>query len=66
MKWLRLIRAFAPDRWWARPPFLPVPPWCYLELRLHTQYGQQWWRHWRRLPADLKRFVAWREGLRWS
>lgn len=29
----------APDRWWARRPFLPLPDRRYLRFRLVTQYG---------------------------
>lgn len=63
MKWFRLVRAFAPNRWWARPPFLPVPPREFLLFRLHTMYGAEWPRHWRRFPADLRSFVNWREAF---
>jgi hypothetical protein len=28
-----------PRRWWARPPFLPVPSRAYLRFRMETQYG---------------------------
>ncbi len=33
------IFRLAPRRWWARAPFLPVPPREYMEFRLVTQYG---------------------------
>jgi hypothetical protein len=36
---LRQARRLAPPRWWARPPFLPVPDRGYLEFRLVTAYG---------------------------
>jgi hypothetical protein len=29
----------APDGWWRRKPFLPVPDPSYLRFRLETQYG---------------------------
>jgi hypothetical protein len=29
----------APRRWWAAPPYLPVPSRDYLGFRLQTQYG---------------------------
>lgn len=29
----------APRRWWARPPFLPLPSRGYLHLRFVTAYG---------------------------
>ena len=36
---VRQVVRLAPDRWWARAPFLPVPRADYLEFRLVTQYG---------------------------
>lgn len=30
---------FRARRWWARPPFLPVPSRKYLEWRLQTAFG---------------------------
>jgi len=36
----RVGRRLAPARWWARPPFLPVPAGAYLRFRLETQYGR--------------------------
>jgi hypothetical protein len=61
MKWVRLVRDFAPNGWWRRAPFLPVPPREYLLFRLHTMYGFEWPRHWRSIPRDLRQFVTWRE-----
>jgi hypothetical protein len=29
----------APSRWWARPPFLPLPDPAWLRFRLEAQYG---------------------------
>ena len=37
---VRQLRRTAPDRWWARRPFLPVPTRRYLDFRLLTQYGE--------------------------
>jgi hypothetical protein len=37
---IRLMRRTAPNRWWARRPFLPVPTRRYLDFRLVTQYGE--------------------------
>lgn len=37
-----LVRAawrFRARRWWAKPPFLPLPPHKYLEWRMHTAFG---------------------------
>jgi hypothetical protein len=32
-------RVSLPRRWWARRPFLPLPPGDYVRFRLQTQYG---------------------------
>lgn len=40
--WLvAVVQAFrlAPDGWWRRAPFLPLPDPSYLHFRLETQYG---------------------------
>jgi hypothetical protein len=36
---LRQAGRLAPDGWWRRPPFLPLPDREYLRFRLETQYG---------------------------
>lgn len=36
---VRQAFVLAPDRWWARRPFLPLPDRRYLRFRLVTQYG---------------------------
>lgn len=36
---LRQARRFAPDGWWHRRPFLPVPDPALLRFRTITQYG---------------------------
>jgi len=36
---IRVARSAAPDKWWQRRPFLPVPTRQYLQFRLTTQYG---------------------------
>lgn len=33
------VRRIAPQRWWARAPFLPTPRGDFIEFRLITQYG---------------------------
>jgi hypothetical protein len=35
----RQARRLAPRRWWARPPFLPLPDRRWLRFRMETQYG---------------------------
>jgi hypothetical protein len=39
--WISLVqgRRLVPRRWWARPPFLPVPDRSYVRFRTVTQYG---------------------------
>ena len=36
---IRQARLFAPDRWWSRRPFLPLPDREVLAFRATTQYG---------------------------
>lgn len=36
---VRQVFVLAPDGWWRRPPFLPLPDRDYLAFRLQTQYG---------------------------
>ncbi|MFQ5556936.1 MAG: hypothetical protein ACE5GB_05440 [Acidimicrobiales bacterium] len=36
---LAVARRFAPDRWWRRPPFLPLPDPALVAFRSTTQYG---------------------------
>jgi hypothetical protein len=43
-------------RWWARPPFLPVPDRDYLRFRLETQYGDP--DH-SIEPLDLLTYLRW-------
>ena len=33
------IWRFAPDHWWRRPPFLPLPDADLMRFRASTQYG---------------------------
>jgi hypothetical protein len=49
--------AFRRRRWWADPPFLPVPDRAYLRWRMYTAYGAE-----DTVPPleDLLRFVRWR------
>jgi hypothetical protein len=61
----RQVARLAPSRWWARPPYLPVPAAPYLRFRRVTQYGDpahpaepddvvsylQWCRQWGRVAA---------------
>lgn len=36
---VRQVLLLAGRRWWARPPFLPLPTPAYLRFRLVTAYG---------------------------
>jgi len=36
---LRQLGRLAPQGWWRRPPFLPLPDPAYLRFRLETAYG---------------------------
>jgi hypothetical protein len=52
----RALWAVRRRRWWARRPFLPVPPTEYLVWRSSTAYGDA-------MPVpveDLSSFLAWR------
>jgi hypothetical protein len=54
---LRTGWAFRRRRWWAAPPFLPLPDTTYLRWRMYTAYGAD-----DAVPPleDLLRFVRWR------
>jgi len=57
--WLTALRQawrLVPRRWWARPPFLPLPDREYLRFRLETQYGDP--EH-RPEPDDLVTYLEW-------
>mgnify|MGYP006954430991 CR=1 FL=1 len=51
---------FRRRRWWARPPFLPLPDRTYLRWRLYTAYGDE-----DVLPPmrDVIRFARWRREI---
>ena len=53
---LRQYRAALPRRWWARRPFLPIPPGDYVRFRLVTQYGSA--DH-RIEAADVLNYLSW-------
>ena len=54
---LRTAWAFRRRRWWAGPPFLPVPDRTYLQWRMYTAYADE-----RAVPpvSDVVRFARWR------
>lgn len=53
---LRVIWRFRRRRWFARPPFLPLPSREYVRWRMYTAYGDEG-----ALPpvADLVRYARW-------
>ncbi|MEZ4413320.1 MAG: hypothetical protein R2910_10080 [Gemmatimonadales bacterium] len=57
MDLLRTGWAFRRRRWWANPPFLPLPDTTYLRWRMYTAYGAE-----DAVPPleDMLRFVRWR------
>lgn len=52
----RLAVRMAPNGWWRRAPFLPLPSRDYLEFRMVTQYGPNG-----AAPeaGDVLNYVAW-------
>jgi len=49
-------------RWWARPPFLPVPPAAYARFRIQTMYGgdgRLGGRDTGQVAAELVGWLAW-------
>ncbi|MEP6691731.1 MAG: hypothetical protein ABJD07_11290 [Gemmatimonadaceae bacterium] len=58
---LRVAWYFRRRRWWARPPFLPLPDRDYVRWRMHTAYGE----HEIVPPAeDVIRYARWVGGRR--
>ncbi len=53
---LRQARRTAPQGWWKRRPFLPVPSGAYLEFRLVTQYGDATHRP---EAGDVVKYLEW-------
>lgn len=57
--WLTAVRQIfrlAPNGWWRRAPFLPLPDQRYLRFRLETQYGDAMHET---EPRDLVAYLAW-------
>jgi hypothetical protein len=54
---LRTAWAFRRRRWWARPPYLPLPDKAYLQWRMYTAYADE-----NAVPPleDVVRFARWR------
>jgi hypothetical protein len=53
---VRQARRLARPRWWARPPFLPVPDRDYVAFRFETQYGGAGAEP---EPGDLVEYLQW-------
>jgi len=53
--------AFRARKWYARPPFLPLPPRSYLRWRMETAYGDA-----DAVPPaeDLERYLVWTSRMR--
>lgn len=51
-----LLLRFAPDGWWRRPPFVPLPPADLLRFRSETMYGDPAQAP---SPADLAVWLEW-------
>jgi hypothetical protein len=54
---LKTAWAFRRRRWWASPPYLPLPDRAYLRWRMYTAYGNE-----DAVPPveDVVRFARWR------
>ena len=57
---IRLTWAFRARRWYAHPPFLPIPPKEYICWRMHTAYGDECAVP---PPRDVVRFARWRREV---
>ncbi|MFM7047602.1 MAG: hypothetical protein ACKOXX_06865 [Actinomycetota bacterium] len=57
--WVTAVRQMfrlAPNGWWRKAPFLPLPDERYLRFRLETQYGDAMHST---EPRDLLTYLAW-------
>lgn len=50
---------FAPNRWWAKPPFLPIPDATVMEWRVTTAYGHL---DMALAPEDVLSYLRWRRA----
>lgn len=58
--WVTAVRqlvVLAPERWWTRFPFLPVPDPAYMRFRMVTAYGGDGRRA--SEPEDLLTYLRW-------
>ena len=51
-----VVVRLVPRRWWARPPFLPVPSRSYLRFRKEAYYGDSQTPF---APADVLKYLSW-------
>lgn len=51
--------AFAPDGWWLKPPFLPIPDPGIVEWRVTTAYGHS---DMALAPRDVVSYLRWRRA----
>jgi len=63
--WPAAVRAgvsLAPDSWWRKPPFLPLPDRRWLRFRMETAYGGDG----RAVPStdDVITWLRWQRDLR--
>ncbi len=56
---LRQLFRLAPNGWWRRWPFLPVPANGYLRFRLETQYGSTAGESEAPRPTDVVDYLRW-------
>jgi hypothetical protein len=62
--WIEAVRTLAAvsrDRWWRRPPFLPVPNRAYSRWRVSTAYGRS---DAAVDPEDVVAYLRWRRRQR--
>ncbi|MCE2511578.1 MAG: hypothetical protein J4F50_03285 [Acidimicrobiia bacterium] len=52
------LARFVPDRWWRRPPFVPLPPAELARFRSETMYGDP------QVPPSPADIVVWLEWCR--
>lgn len=57
---IRQVRVLTRPRWWANPPFLPVPDPAYLRFRMVTAYGGSGSGNLAMAePSDIVAYLSW-------
>jgi hypothetical protein len=59
---VRICWIFRNRRWYAHPPFLPIPPKDYLRWRLETAYGDKSFSNLR--WQDIVAYARWHRAMR--